>query len=370
MKRFKIVALLLSIVFLFSQCTEDDGLEKKTNSGLPESFTVDIPSSLSNVETTKSATDDDFSGEDIYEHLRNFIALGELGAEFIEEIMIGIATYGLDKPMDITFLGDDDDRNKHLVVIDDATFESKSYDHMVTVSDLESESNSDKGMAMQVLWNDSPVEGIAILKPYNLDRANNSNAPNTILRIDYSETGEYGYEASMIVSIANWGHDNNFDRFAIDNLKMFVGKNGDEIDVYGNSNHPNGWLFLDDTTGLSWAFVASGSESNDIGVAEVGLPWSFVDSDSRKIILENYSIKNVFTMQINRWFKDTYGVEPDATQLSVLLQETEAPGFFNSTGFVSGGTLPGSEYQPFVDNIATLVPYNPKEIANLQIKFK
>lgn len=370
MKRIKIATLLLGFVFLFNQCTEDDTLDKSSNEGLPQKFTVDIPSSLSNVESRKMASTGEFSGADTYEHLRSFIALGEMGAEFIEEIMIGIATYGLYNPMDITFISDDDGRDKHLVVVDDVTFENKSYDHMVSMSDLASESNPDKGLAMQVFWNDNPVEGIAILKPYNWDRIHDEQIPNTILRIDYSETGEYGYDASMIVSIADWEYDNSFDQFAIDNLKMFVGKNGDNIDVYGNSNHPNAWLFMDDTTGLSWAFVASGSENSNIGVAEVGLPWSFVNSDSRKVILEDYSIKNVFTMQINRWFKETYGIEPDATQLSALLQETEAPGFFNSAGFVSGGALPSSEYQPYVDNINDLTPYNPYEIANLKIRFK
>lgn len=370
MKNIKFATLILVVVFVFSQCTEDDGLEKETNDGLPETFTVDIPSSLSNIETKKSATDDDFSGEDIYEHLRNFIALGESGAELIEEIMNGISTYGLNEPMDFTFLSDDDLRNKHLVVVDDATFEGKTYDHFVSLSDVDSEGNEDKGIAMQVLWNNSPVEGLTILKPYNLDRIHDAQTPNTVLRIDYSETGESGYEASMIVAIANWEYGNDFDRFAINNLKMFVGKNGDEIDVYGNSNHPEGWLFMDDTTGLSWAFVASGSENDDIAVAEVGLPWNFVDNDSREVILSEYSIKNVFTIQINKWFKNSYGVEPDATQLSTLLQDVDPPGFFNNTGFIGGGTMPGDEYQSFVNNIASLVPYNPKSIADLEIAFK
>ena len=79
---------------------------------------------------------------------------------------------------------------------------------------------------------------------------------------------------SMIVSIAGLPEIDPFlAPFHMDGMKMFVGKKGDQVDVYGNSSHPNA-KFLTEKVGYNWAFVASGSASEDIAVVELGLPLS------------------------------------------------------------------------------------------------
>lgn len=368
MQKLKTGILLLALAFVFVQCTEDEPNEISTD-GFPQKFTVDVPAGISNMTTTKSAASDDFSGAEIYEHLRNFVALGEEAAEFIEEVMIGISTYELNQSLDLTYTGDDD-RTKHIVVVSSATFEGASYEYQLNLSDLESESNDDGGLALQVFWNGNPVDGVAILKPYNWDRVYDVSIPNTIFRIDYSETGDSNYDETMEVAISNWEYDRGFDRYHMDNLKMFVGKKGDVVDIYGNSNHPEAWLFVDDTIGMDWAFVASGSQSEGIAVAEVGLPWSSIDSDVRSVLLDDYSVKDVLVRQVGAWYKQETGFEPTATMLEPYLSNANAPAYFDATGFAAGGVMPSDSYQSFVDNIATLVPFNPKTIAELELEFK
>lgn len=360
--------ILLSLGLVMVQC-KDDNANAGSNEEFPQKFTVDIPSAISNNNTLKSGNEDGISGAETYEHLRNFIAIGEEAANWVEEIMVNIAIYGLNKPMDFPYVGDDG-RKKILVVSDDVQFEGKYFEHQLDIIDWLSDENDDGGYALQVFWSGSPVNGIAILKPYNWDRVNDENIPNTMFRIDYSEAGASVYDATMQVSISNWEYDHGFDRFNMDNLKMFVGKKGDVIDVYGNSNHPDAWLYFDDTVGLSWAFVASGSDSKDIAVAEVGLPWSSVDSDSRDSLLNYYSVKNVFSREVTQVVFEEYGYEPTADMLKPYLVEVNAPAFFNQTGFVSGGEMPNDSYQPFINNIGSLVPFNPKEISEMELNFK
>jgi hypothetical protein len=137
------------------------------------------------------------------------------------------------------------------------------------------------------------------------------------------------------------------------------------VDVYGNSNHPNAVLFTG-TPGLDWAFIASGNDSQNIGVAEVGLPPNSLDETDRTVLLKDYSIKHVFTNGI-------LAVWPglDQASLDAYLANTAAPGYFNDTvGFVSGGASPGAQYDGLVLRLDNLSPYNPKDISELNISFR
>ena len=369
--------LILSLLVVFSfaivmqSCQEDPEPIVSSDSILPSKFSVDIPNSISNNDAKhlKGTKEDSLSGNEVYEHLNTFIYIGEAAAEIVEEIMIAIRVNEINRPMSFSYKGDDN-RTKNLTVVENSFFDGVTWSYQLTITDAESESNSDGGNAMQIFWNNYPVQGIAILKPYNIDRINDSEAGDAVYRIDYSEAGEHGYDASMIVSIAGLElADPEVDPYSINSLKMFVGKKDDIIDVYGNSNHPNA-LFFTDETGFNWAFVASGKESIDIGVAEIGLPPHTLDETSRVVLLEDYSIKNVFSDQITDWFLETWGIAPDQASLSTYLRNADAPGYFDSEGFVQGGVSPGVEYDELVSSIQSLVPYNPKSVNDMTIVFK
>ncbi len=367
MKKYTIVLLTFATLFsiVTSSCKKDKEEDPVKDSVMPEHFRVDIPNSISKSTTLKSTNGDTLQGNDIYEHLTNFIAIGEAASELVEEIIWAINEYGIDHAMTFSYVSNDDARTKNCVVVENSAFEGTTWEYEMTISDAASGGNADEGKGLQVFWNNSPVKGIAIIKPYNCDRNNNTNIPDAIYRIDYSEAGELGYDAHMIVSIAGIPlADPLVDPYSVNSLKMFAGKKGDIIDVYGNSNHPNAKFFTD-TVGFDWAFVAAGSESTDIGVAEVGLPPYTLNSTDRNVLLKTYSIKNVFTQQI-------YEVWPniDSASVNSYLYNTDAPGYFSASGFIVGGTSPGTQYDNLETSMNALTPYNPYDINNLTINFK
>jgi hypothetical protein len=376
--------LAASSVLLFSSCENDLLDQKDTNYGiLPEKFKVDIPNSLSNGDlksaSLKSATTDTLNGNHIYWYLNAFIAIGEGSADLVEAIMWHISAYKIENVISLSYTSEEDNRVKNVDVISDVEFQGRIWSYQLTITDAESEGQPDGGIGMQVFWNRDPVEGIALLKPYNIDRKKNADAPQTAFSIEYSEKGTEEYEAYMIVQIAGLPLPNAaLDPYAPESMKMFVGKKGDRIDVIGNSNHPNARFnsYDTETRGFNWAFVASGNQSNDLAVAEVGLPANSADLSTRTAILEDNSIKKVLTREMTNFVVAAYAsagltLQPDevVSYLTPYLKNADAPGYFNNNGFVRGGIAPDGNYAELETRIKTLVPYNPVVIGNLQIDF-
>ena len=111
---------------------------------------------------------------------------------------------------------------------------------------------------------------------------------------------------------------------------------------------------------------ALSNEVKNIGVAEVGLPPSELNSNDRDVLLKEYSIKNVFTREITAAWP---GV--DQGLLSAYLSSTTAPGYFSeSRGFIAGGTSPGADWDALVNRLDDLGPYNPSQVSSLQLSFK
>ena len=375
-KRFFLGTAILVIAMMILQSCENKVTDSKDMGILPERFKVDIPSSLSSNNVTvksamlKSAKADTMKGDEIYGMLKVFIAIGEGAGDIVQNIIGAIVIYHIDKPMTLSYESNDDHRIKNLVVIENGSYNGKNYEYMLTITDAASEANADGGKALQILWNKSPIEGIAIIKPYNCNRVKDVASADAVYRIEYSEIPTSDYDSHMIVDISGIPlPDPSVDQFAVKSLKMCVGKKGNNVDVYGNTCHPNAKFFTN-TKGFDWAFVASGLSDQNIGVAEVGLPPSTLDNSTRTVLLGDYSIKNVLTTQINEWFLQAYGVRPNADDLSKLLKNADAPGFFSDGGFVKSGTAPDAKYTPLVGRISTLAPYNPKILNELAVQFK
>jgi hypothetical protein len=381
---FKVLTVALSVMFL-TACEMDNLKPGEKEYGiLPERFKVDIPASLSNSNfkstTFKNTETDTVSGNVVYWHLTTFIAVGEGAADIVEAIMWSIHFYHIEDVIYLSYTSDEDHRVKNLEVVKNVEFKGRSWQYQLTITDAESEGNEDGGIAMQVFWSKNPIEGIAVIKPYNLNRTKNQNATNAIFSIEYSERGTENYEAYMIVEIAGLPlPDMRTERFAMETLKMFVGKKGDVIDVYGNSNHPNAQFNRndDESVGFNWAFVASGNDSKNIAVAEVGLPYSDADISSREEILEDYSIKSVLTREMTNYIVEEFGkagltLKPEevAAYLAPYLKNADAPGYFAEGRFVQGGVAPDNGYTELENNIELLTPYNPSVISHLEINFK
>ena len=363
--------LLFSLILsgLFLACSDDTDeaptpIDPSDNI-IPEKFSVAVPSALTIGTNPNGRTNnDDLSGNSIYEALGLFIKLGEESAEVTEAIILGIRSLDITGATEGAYLSADDERNKRFQTIEGATYEGTNYEFELLITDIEDEGNDDSGKAMQIFWNTNPVEGVAILKPYNIDRSEPTDSPEAIYKLEYQSESDMGYDAHMIVSISGLTFDPEEDPYGVDNLKMFVGRTGETVDVFGNSNHPQAQFFTDDT-GFNWAFVASGSDEKDLGVAEVGLPPSTLNSTDRTEILETYSMRNVFSSQILEEFP-LIGQE----LIDQYLNNTFPPGYFNDNGFVQGGESPGEEWDEFESRITDLAPYNPSSISGQEISFQ
>jgi hypothetical protein len=355
---------MLSVIFI--SC-EREKIEPEDSNILPENFRVEIPDALmtSPAKSLKKTNDAILGGNTVYFHLTTFIKAGDGAAKIVSDIISAIRTFNLSQPMSFTFQSADDNRAKNVKIIENSTFEDKTWQFQMNITDADSESKEDGGMAIQIFWNKKPVKGIAIIKPYNTNRNTTGAFTNSMVRIDYSEAKENQYEQEMTVYISGLALDNPvINPYSMQTLKMTAGKTGNTVKVFGNSNHPNAVIFSG-TPGYNWAFVAAGSNVSKIGVAEVGLPKSTLNSSNRNTILVQHSLKSVFTSQI-------YATWPSISSelVNFYLQNTDAPGYFNHTGFVAAGTAPGQEYAPFATAIQTLVPYNPYEVSNLILSFK
>ena len=180
--------------------------------------------------------------------------------------------------------------------------------------------------------------------------------PDAMYKIEFGEDNE-DYDNYMLISIT--GLDSTEQNYA-KNLKMFVGKLGDIVTVYGNSFHP-GVEMTSTGNGINWAFVAQADAVQNIGVAEICLPDALCTTSSN--ILNDYSIYNVLQNAL------TYAGVTDSTTISAYLFNATAPGYFGETGFVASGTenIPSTEFN--ILDISTMQPFAPIDVYNLSIEF-
>ncbi len=384
-KNFLIGLMTATAVFLLISC-ENTLMDQKNNDAgiLPERFKVDIPSSLSNADLKstafKSTAMDTLNGNHIYAYLNVFIAVGEGAADMVEAIMWHIRAYKIENVISLSYTSKDDNRVKNLDVISNVEFQGRTWEYGLTLTDAESESNPDGGIGMQIFWNKSPIEGIALFKPYNIDRNRHNGNPAAMAGIEYSEKSTDQYDSHMIVELAGFPFVNTVPQdYALESMKMFVGRKGNIVDVIGNSNHPNVRFnsYDSENKGFDWAFVASGKKNENIAVAEVGLPYSIADLSTRTSILQDNSIKKVLTREMTNFVVAAYanaGITLQPGEISAYitpyLKNADAPGYFSNHGFMKGGSAPNSNYSELESRISVLAPYNPSEINDLNIDFK
>jgi len=152
--------LVLAVIFsgiIFQSCQKNDLEPVNQNDILPERFKVDIPSSISSASYYKDANMDTLQGNDIYEHLRNFIHVGEHAADIVGNIILVISWHHLNQPMSFTFISDDDGRPKHVVIIENAPFENYTWQYKMTITDEGNSDFIDDNIAIQIFWDKNPI---------------------------------------------------------------------------------------------------------------------------------------------------------------------------------------------------------------------
>ncbi len=349
--------ILLSLLTLAVSCSSDD--ELKSSVDIPTNFSVDIPTPISsNTGTLSGRTSGDgdgvIEGNEIYESVRYFIYFGEQSAEILELTLVVGAALEQQNIRSYTFTSDDDNREKRIDLIEGVSRGGVSYEYELTMVDTENDER-----ALQLLWNTDPaVSGVAIMQPYNFDRTGSDVDADAFFRIDYTED-HVDYDEAMTVSIAGVEPIENGD---LDNLKMFVGRKGDIVEVMGNSNHPS--VIISDenfTGGRNYAFVGRGDESTDLGVVKLALPPS---STSTADVLDDYSVFAVLEGEIQ-----AAGIS-DQNVIDAILAEALAPAYFDNNGFITSGpnNKPASFSDEFID-LTGMNPFVPNDIKNLAISF-
>ncbi|SMD32031.1 hypothetical protein SAMN04488029_0369 [Reichenbachiella faecimaris] len=351
----KLSLLILSTIFFLACSDEKDQLDDLQSTELPDSFTVDIPSTLSNpagLSAGRVKESQELSASDIYGGLRGFIYVGENAADALEEIIKVAAVAQVAGLSEFTIESEDDGVSKTFNFNQDVTYASVTYDNEMRITD------EDGDLALQVVWNTDPVSGTAILNPYYLDHTEGEDLIDTFYRLDYSESAD-GNTQEMTVSISGIPLDEG-----LNNLKMTVIKTGDIVEVFGNSNHPNLTIISEELVqDRNYAFRARADESNDIAVAEVALPPSSVETAD---VMEDYSIYTVLDAEIK-----SAGVT-DQDEIDAYLANAVPPAYFDDViGFLGAGEeVPANDgfTSEFID-LSDLAPYVPHDIANMTVGF-
>ena len=359
MRKRHLIFTLVTFVFafMFVRCV-DDTENPQRESILPTAFNVEVPTSLASTSGLK-AGDLSVSGNDLYEMMRAFVFVGHSSAAIIHEFIGVIALYQIDEPMEFKYISGDDDRAKELIVTANETFENIKYEYKMVVRDIQNP--LDPATGLEMYWNRTPENGIAIMQFSNLNRTDAENIDARI-RIDYSESSST-YDKQMIVSIAGLDIDGVNDN--VDNLKMFVGKKGDRLDVYGNANLPD-YQIIDKThlNGYNWEFVAHVDDSKNISVAKVALPPTTVSNNTN--LFTTYAMKTVLEKEIKIQYPDFADAQ---ILINDILANSDAPAYFNANGFIScGTTIPSGFTTEFID-LSSMNTYTPVAINALRIPF-
>ncbi|MCH7657011.1 MAG: hypothetical protein IIB05_01645 [Bacteroidetes bacterium] len=359
MKNIKVITVIITLsAIVFSGCGKNE-----SGDSLPDNITIGISDAISfpAPNTNKSAYlgVDALTGEDIYMHLRNFIYLGELSADLVQDMMLSLKKHNITHSTTFPYESIYDGKNKDVVVKENISINDTTWDFCLTVSDEE------LGTAFQLFWNTNPLEVITILQPRAFDFSTTRN-PNAMIQIEYSEN-DPDYDKTMIVSITKM---DSTSRQYMSNLKFFAGKNGDIISLYGNSTHPYMTLLNDNhNSGRCFCFRARNDVPNDIAIARIALP-TILQTDMSNIWVD-FSVDKVLTEEI-----DIVYANVDQATLSdikkIFLARAVGPAYFTGEqGFVSNaGDIPDDEgfTQDFMD-MTGLNPWSPAEINQMIITF-
>jgi len=361
----------LAFTMFLTGCGDDDDdmmgsnppLTEVSSNELPDpgQVVLDVPDVLSSdvqVNINGRVNQEDINSDGIYELMRLFVYVGETSAEIVREILLGVIASDIDNLIEFSLISDDDDRRKDFFINQNVTFEGVDYQFELEAFD------EDGAQAFQMVWNRSPLLGVAILKPFDIDRNEDESNRDVFLRIDFGVDRE-GYENFMEVSITNIPPGEEDEEVFLDNLRMFVGKNGDNFEVFGNANLPN-FILVDQsiTDGRNYAFVARAEDELDIAVAEVAIPPSTV-STSDGLITE-FSVVNVLTDELM-----AAGIT-DQAFIDAFVAGAEGPGYFEEgEGLIATGSdipeNPGFS-EEFID-LSGLQPFVPSEIRDLTLDF-
>lgn len=341
----------------------------KVTSIIPERFSIELPSIISGADWDgEDEPGDSFMDvEETFQQICSFVGMSQGIAEMVEEVLDNLRELDIDDYRNFTFVSEYDEREKHGCLRHNVVYERKIWKNELLISDLENDT-----YAVQIVWNNSPFTGIAVLDVYQItpddpdygeeyEEYTKEDIKGLMVRIDYSEAANEQYDATMQVSFSGSMGNQAQD---INGLQIFVGNKGDKFEAYGNANFPA--MVMDETNenevpGRNYAFVMRHNETEESSVVSLALPPSACLSSVG--IMEEYSFYNIATrMQQNTGSTDEE-TDNDLEDVPVF------PAYFSEGDFISAGDgVPAQEgFNSDFADISSLRPFAPIEISNLKI---
>ena len=353
MKKIHLIFVsLLTLGILFSSCSKH-----RSNDVVPDNVKVKLSDAISVPDLDKKDLTllDTISGRDLYQELRTLIFIGDFASDLIEGALQSIKLYNIDKPMQFSYISDDDNTAKSVIVSSNATFENELWDYSLIIT------NEQKQKGFELFWNMNPLKVVAILNPgaYNVNVLLMRAA---MIRVDYSESNPE-YDRTMMIRIAQM---DSITRKYMKSMKMFLGQNGSVIDFYGNTIHPSAYIMdPDHAGGLSWSFKGRNNTKLDIAVAKCALPPVTLPSAEMSTLWSTYAMDAVLQTDIEAVY---VGATPG--EIEPYLANARGLAYFSGpAGFVgSGSTLPEIDgfTNAFID-LTGLEPWAPDDVFRMSI---
>lgn len=345
------VTLLFSLLFI--SCKN----EKEVNANIiPANFYLDINSALSFQHNPLITSAIEKPGSEYYKEVASIINQAETSSKIVSDAIKNLRIHNLYQASTFTYISMEDGRRKDIEVRENIYKENRTWPYELTLKD------QDGSTALQFYWSSTPLRGFAIFNPTNHNRSNLNYPSSAMFRVDYSEK-KSTFEKTMEISIAGLSVLPS-DTFGISSMKLFVGKNGELLNIYGNTNHPEFTLSPQSSQhGRNYSFTAKGNITLNIGTVKVGLPPSLQNSNTT--IMTDYSLYNVLHSELY-----TAGIS-DQNKRNSVLNEAKSPGFFTNDGFIKVELPPvNAGFDETMINLNDLTPYVPMEISNLKVDFK
>jgi len=297
------------------------------------------------------------SGADLYQHLRTLVYVAEYSAELVNAALRNIRMYEITQPTTFTYISDDDNRIKTLVVREKIPFENETWDYEMVITD------ETEGKAFAIYWNMNPRRAIAFLYRKAFDY-NVLFMRNALIRLDYSETNQI-FDRTMLVQLI--GLDSTSVNY-MSKLKMFAGQMGDVVHFYGNTIHPS--AFIVDPShagGRAWCFKGKNDVIQDIAVAKCALPIIDLTNTEMPALWTEYTMDKVLEEEIT----DAYVDVAPATLENYIQYARGAAYFIGRPGFVGNDTNipdhPGFTTS-FID-LTGIEPWAPYDVYTMFIDF-
>ena len=317
--RFTLVFLL---IIGFSSCSdnENDGPSSgKDESYIPSQFLLDIPDLISD---NSQVNESDPADVRVYQGIKSFIKTAENDALTVQNVIQSIRSNHLNLEKEFAVISESDGQTKYANISNDVTKNGKTYDYELLVKD------KDNNLALQVLWDEKPFDGVAIFSPYHLDNTDTSKI-GVFYRVDYAEQ-KNGFDKKMLVQTSY--PTSQISNRPYNRLKMLVTEGNNVISVSGNGNLP----FYE---------LSNGSQ----GVQQV---------------VTGKTSDGFATMQV--WYASPTSEDYESAN---ALPSDKTPGYISNDGLIGVGENKPVNLPQELFSLSTLKAYQPSQVADLTIDF-